>query len=151
MRGERSHLPRQRPRSSWEAIGRDDSRAAFARRPTSPARPIGLGKSSGGIVKPAPAAPTDAVLDRIFSDLGSEDFATREKASKQLEEYGEQVVASVRKRLAGDLTAEARQRAAAFLKTFVKPTLTPRASGNSGPWNCWRGWARPRRGSSWPN
>jgi hypothetical protein len=107
----------------WEALGHDDPRAAFAALTDlagSPDRAVEMLRQH---LKPAPAAPTDAALDRIFSDLGSEDFAAREKASKQLEGYGESAVAGVRKRLGGKLTQEASQRAVAFLKPFDKATL----------------------------
>ena len=95
---------------------RGDSTAAFdamAQLASSPDRALEILRRE---VKPAPSAPTDAMLDRIFVDLGSGEFATREKASKELEEYGESAIPGVRKRLEGNISAEARQRAIAFLK-----------------------------------
>src|SRR5262249_47516694 len=43
-------------------------------------------------VKPVPAAPSDAELDRTFVNLDSEDFMTREKASQDLAGFGEAAV-----------------------------------------------------------
>jgi RNA polymerase sigma factor (sigma-70 family) len=108
----------------WEALERDNTKAAFAaltELAASPEQALALMKRH---IKPAPNAPTDATLDRIFADLGSEEFATREKASKELTEYGELAVPGVRKRLGGSSSAEARQRAAAFLKEFDKSSLS---------------------------
>ncbi|HEV3437655.1 MAG TPA: WD40 repeat domain-containing protein [Gemmata sp.] len=100
----------------WTTAGRGDSLAAFAamaQLASSPDRALEILRRE---VKPAPSAPTDAMLDRIFVDLGSSEFATREKASKELEEFGESAIPGVRKRLEGNISAEARQRAIAFLK-----------------------------------
>src|SRR5262245_20730810 len=75
-------------------------------------------------LKPAPA-PTDAELDRLFADLDSDDFATREKASRRLAELGELAVPGVRKRLARTESAEVRKRAENFLDRFDTVTLKP--------------------------
>jgi hypothetical protein len=76
-------------------------------------------------LKPAPAAPTDAELDRTFADLDSDDFATREKASRRLAEWGELAVPGVRKRLEKTDSAEVRKRAEGFLGKFDPPTPSP--------------------------
>jgi hypothetical protein len=76
-------------------------------------------------LKPAPAAPTDAELDRAFADLDSDDFATREKASRRLAEWGELAVPGVRKRLAQTESAEVRRRAREFLDRFDRPAPSP--------------------------
>ena len=108
----------------WDVAGRSDAGAAFTalcELAASPERAIDVLRKH---VKPAPAAPSDAVLDLIFTDLGSEEFATRESGVKELAEYGELAVPGVRKRLEGKPTAEARSRALAFLKEFEKGTLS---------------------------
>lgn len=76
-------------------------------------------------VKPHPHAPQDADLDRIFADLDSDDFATREKASAKLETLGASVVPMVRKRLEGAISVEVRRRAQAFLDQFDPAELSP--------------------------
>jgi RNA polymerase sigma factor (sigma-70 family) len=76
-------------------------------------------------LKPVPVLPTDAELDRAFADLDSEDFATREKASRRLAEWGELAVPGVRKRLDKTESAEVRRRALDFLSQFDPATLKP--------------------------
>jgi WD40 repeat protein len=76
-------------------------------------------------VKPAPAGPTEAELDRVLKNLGSEEFATREKASKELTGFGESAVPGVRKRVAATESPEVRQRAAAFLARFDPAIPSP--------------------------
>ena len=76
-------------------------------------------------LKPAPAAPTDAELDRLFADLDNDDFATREKASRRLADFGELAVSGVRKRLAKAESVEVRKRAQDFLDRFDPATLKP--------------------------
>jgi HEAT repeat protein len=78
------------------------------------------------IVCVSPAVlPTDAEFDRAFADLDSEDFATREKASRRLAEWGELAVPGVRKRLDKTESAEVRRRALDFLSQFDPATLKP--------------------------
>jgi WD40 repeat protein len=76
-------------------------------------------------LKPALAAPTNAELDRTFAGLDSEDFATREKASRRLVEWGELAVPGARKRLDGTESAEVRRRVMEFLDRFDPATLKP--------------------------
>ena len=76
-------------------------------------------------LKPVPAAPTNDQLDRLFADLDSEDFTTREKASRRLAEWGELAVPGVRKRLAKPQSAEVRKRAQEFLDRFDPPEPSP--------------------------
>jgi hypothetical protein len=76
-------------------------------------------------LRPAPAAPTDAELDRTFADLDSGDFPTREKASRRLADFGELAVPGARKRLAGTESAEVRRRTLEYLRRFDPPTPSP--------------------------
>jgi hypothetical protein len=76
-------------------------------------------------LKPVPAAPTDDQLDRLFADLDSNDFDTREQASRRLAELGERAVPGVRKQLTETKSAEVRKRVLAFLEPFDAPTLPP--------------------------
>ena len=52
-------------------------------------------------MKPVPAGPAEADLDRIFKDLDSEVFATREKAERDLAAFGESAVPGVREHWGG--------------------------------------------------
>jgi WD40 repeat protein len=109
----------------WAALAGDDAPAAFtamADLAAAPDRAMALLQRE---LKPAPAAPTDADLDRTFADLDSEDFTTREKASRRLAEFGESAVPGVRKRLAKAESAEVRKRALEFLDRFDPATLKP--------------------------
>jgi hypothetical protein len=109
----------------WTTLGGDDAPAAFAALAdlaAAPDRAVALVRRE---LKPVPAAPTDDQLDRTFADLDSERFATREKASRRLEDFGELAVPGVRKRLAEAESAEVRRRAQAFLDRFDPPKPSP--------------------------
>jgi RNA polymerase sigma factor (sigma-70 family) len=109
----------------WLALGDDNARDAFAAMAdlaAAPDRAVALVRRE---LKPIPAAPTDAELDRAFADLDSESFATREKASRRLAEWGEFAVPGVRKRVARTESAEVRRRALGFLDRFDPATLKP--------------------------
>jgi RNA polymerase sigma factor (sigma-70 family) len=108
----------------WEAAASTEAKDAFAAMAdlaAAPGQAVALLRRQ---VKPIPAAPTDADLDRTFADLDSEDFATREKASQKLAEFGESVVPGVRKRLEKVKSEEVRKRALAFLEQFDPSRLS---------------------------
>jgi hypothetical protein len=96
--------------------------AAMAELAAAPDRAVALLRRE---LKPAPAAPTDAQLDRLFADLDSERFAIRDKASRRLAEWGELAVPGVRKRLVKTDSAEVRKRSQHFLDRFDPATLKP--------------------------
>jgi RNA polymerase sigma factor (sigma-70 family) len=102
----------------WAAVERDDAKAAYtalAELAGSPDRALMIVREH---IKPARTGPTDAAVDRILTDLATENAATRAAASKELAKWGEQAVPAVRKRFAGLSSAEARQRLSAFLREF---------------------------------
>lgn len=103
----------------WKVMSQDDAQAAFTALTELASSPVRALEIVQREIKPA-LAPTSADLDRIFTELGSEDFTTRERASKKLAEYGELVVPEVRKRLEGNPSAEVRQRGEMFLKQLDK-------------------------------
>jgi RNA polymerase sigma factor (sigma-70 family) len=76
-------------------------------------------------VKPVPDAPTDADLDRLFADLDSDLFATRDQASRELARLGESAVPGVRNRLHKAESVEVRRRARAFLDQFDQAEQSP--------------------------
>lgn len=109
----------------WAALAGSEAQpayAALADLAAAPDRAVALVRRE---LKPVPAAPTDDQLDRTFADLDSEDFATREKASRRLAEFGELAVPGVRKRLARAESAEVRRRAQEFLDRFDLPKPLP--------------------------
>ncbi len=57
----------------------------------------------------------DATLDRLFADLGSDQFKVRERASVELDVFGETILAGVRARLAQVQSIEVRRRVEQFL------------------------------------
>jgi WD40 repeat protein len=122
--------PRKKPLTTGEAgklwataVG-EDAQAAFAALADLAAAPDRAVELLWREVKPIPAAPTDADLDRIFADLESEVFADREKASRALAEFGESAVPGVRNRLELAESAEVRRRARSFLDKFDRPELS---------------------------
>jgi hypothetical protein len=76
-------------------------------------------------VRPLPVRPTAADLDRIFTDLDSDAFKTREKASRELAEFGVSAVPGVRERLERRLSLEVGRRVSAFLDKFDPAELSP--------------------------
>src|SRR5262249_7247370 len=109
----------------WAALARLEAQPAYAARAdvaAGPDRAVGLLRRE---LKPVPAAPTDDALDRTFADLDSEDFATRDRASRRLTEFGELAVPGVRKRLDKTESAEVRKRVLAFLGRFEPAPLWP--------------------------
>ncbi len=69
-------------------------------------------------MEPSATGPTDAALDRIFTDSDSPETATRAKAAKELGEFGESAVPGVRDRLGANPAPEMRRRVGAFLGEF---------------------------------
>jgi hypothetical protein len=60
-------------------------------------------------------APPEAQLARLIGDLDSNDFATRQKATEELERLGDLATAALRKALDGSPSAELRRRAEKLL------------------------------------
>jgi hypothetical protein len=109
----------------WETAAGAEARAAFAALADLAAAPDRAVAVLRRQVKPLPAAPTDAGLDRLFKDLDGDDFATRERASRELAAFGESAVPGVRKRLERTASPEVRRRARAFLDRFDRAELSP--------------------------
>jgi RNA polymerase sigma factor (sigma-70 family) len=109
----------------WAKLAGDDAGAAFAAMADLAAAPDRAAALVRRELKPALPAPTEDQLDRMFADLDSKDFVTRQKASRRLAEFGELAVPGVRKRLATTESAEVRRRALHFLDEFDPATLKP--------------------------
>jgi RNA polymerase sigma factor (sigma-70 family) len=109
----------------WETAATGEARGAFAALADLAAAPDQAVELLRRQVKPVPAAPTDAELDRLFKDLDGDDFETRQQASRRLMELGEPAVPAVRKRLERATSAEVRRRAREFLDRFDRAELSP--------------------------
>jgi WD40 repeat protein len=108
----------------WATLASPEAQPAYAAMAdlaAAPDRAVALLRRE---LKPAPA-PTNDQLDRLFADLDSDDFATREKASRRLAEWGELAVTGVRKRLDKAESEEVRRRAQDFLARFDRPAPSP--------------------------
>ncbi len=89
--------------------------SAVASRPAAPARLLRL-----------PAAQDDSTqIDRLIKQLGSEQFAEREAASRELAAYGESALPALRRAAAGSGDAEVRRRARELVRTIVARLLNP--------------------------
>jgi HEAT repeat protein len=74
-------------------------------------------------------APVKAVapekIDRLIAGLDANDFATRQKASAELEKLGEQTHAALRRQLAANPTLEVRRRIERILEATADEEATP--------------------------
>jgi hypothetical protein len=122
---------REEPRTAaaaeelWETAAEADAPVAFAALADLGAAPGPAIEVLRRHLKPVPAAPTDADLDRLFADMDSDLFATREQASRELARLGESAVPGVRNRLNKTESAEVRRRAGAFLDQFDQAEPSP--------------------------
>jgi RNA polymerase sigma factor (sigma-70 family) len=108
----------------WSQLGGDDATQAYTAIGSLAATP---GQSVAFLRKqiPRPQPEPDAKrIDQLIADLDGDDFATREKARRELERLGESVAARIRKELEGQISSlEQRRRLDRLLKTVT--TLTP--------------------------
>src|SRR5262249_55496837 len=70
-------------------------------------------------------APEARRLSRLLSDLDSERFEVREKATQDLEALGELVESAIRQTLEGQPSLEVRRRAEALLQRLEGPVTSP--------------------------
>jgi WD40 repeat protein len=108
----------------WKALAGEDARAAFQaiqRLAAAPAPALALLKE-----RLRPAAPPDAArrkqLDRWVADLDSDDFATREKATAELEKAGAEAEAALRRAVRAGKTVEMRTRIGPLLQKLEATT-----------------------------
>jgi RNA polymerase sigma factor (sigma-70 family) len=105
-------------------LGSEDSTRAYGaiRKLTSvPRQAVTLIKEQ---LKPA-AAPNAARLARLIGDLDDKDFATREKATADLEGLGDLAEGTLRRLVEGDHSAEAGRRAEALLEKLKEGPASP--------------------------
>jgi RNA polymerase sigma factor (sigma-70 family) len=102
----------------WADLANKAAAPAFAaeqRLSTHPSQAAALAKAR---LKPVAGA-DPAAIARLIENLDSRDFATRQKATSELEQLGEQVRPALEKVLAGDVSLEVRQRVERLLKKMV--------------------------------
>jgi hypothetical protein len=95
--------------------------AAVRHLATTPDRAVGF---ITGVIRPAAALDTAAV-EKLFADLDSNVFATRERATAGLIAIGERVEGRVRAFLGSSPSAEAARRCEDILKAVAGPPTTP--------------------------
>src|SRR5262249_884086 len=107
----------------WKELAGDDASKAFeaiGALASAAAQAVGFLKDN---VHPAVAADAETV-QRLISDLDSDQFAVRKKASAELEKIGEPAAGLLRKALEADPSTEARKRIEDVLKKT--DSATPR-------------------------
>jgi RNA polymerase sigma factor (sigma-70 family) len=108
----------------WEDLGGfgDTAFAAIGRLRATPQQAVAL---LGKQLKPAPASDAKQI-DKLLADLGSEQFKTRDLATKELEKLGEVAAPALRKALTGEkLVLEVRQRIERLLERLEDAALPP--------------------------
>jgi RNA polymerase sigma factor (sigma-70 family) len=108
--------------SLWQALAGDAQEADRAIRAlvASPKLSVGLFRKH---LRPVSRADKDR-LARHLTELDSPEFATREKATRELEALGERAVDALRQMLTGKPSLEARRRAEALLRRLTDGPLT---------------------------
>jgi Tol biopolymer transport system component len=110
----------------WIDLGGDDARKAYAALRILRAAPADSLPFLQERLKPKPASADAKKVAALIADLDSDDFDTREKATKELEDLGRAAESAVRQALAGKPSAEARVRLGKVLdKLGGESALTP--------------------------
>jgi hypothetical protein len=110
---------------AWEALARLDAKAAFQAQGRFLAAPDVVVKWLAGRLGPV-ARPDPAGLKALLADLDRDDFATRERATAALKEYGPLAAAALREVVAKSSAAEARRRAESLLGELERGFIPPR-------------------------
>jgi RNA polymerase sigma factor (sigma-70 family) len=110
--------------AAWADLGSPDASRvcrAMGLLLDSPERSVSL---LGKHLRPVPAA-DGKQLARLASDLDSDDFETRQRASGELEKFAEQAEQTLRRFLDGKPSPEARRRAERLLRRLAAPLHEP--------------------------
>jgi RNA polymerase sigma factor (sigma-70 family) len=106
--------------AAWQKLGGDAAAAYAATTVLATDRALPLLRE-----RLQPAAEPDAKqVGRLLADLDSNDFATRQKAAKELENLGELVAPALRKALAGRPSAEMKRQLELLLEALDGVTLS---------------------------
>jgi len=90
--------------------------------------------ASAGLFGDPPDEPTADRVARLIKQLGHEEFARREEASKELDAIGEQVFDALQKAATSDGDAEIRSRAQRILDTFTARAQAAAAKKELAAW-----------------
>jgi hypothetical protein len=105
----------------WDELASKDAARAFAAIRLLRANP----EKAVALLKERPqrsTAPGTAALKKLFDDLGSGDFATRETATRTLARFGDEVRAAMREEVARTASPEAKKRLDELLARLDAPT-----------------------------
>ncbi len=108
----------------WEELLRGDATAAYA----AVCRMVGSPEVAVGWIREhlkSVQAPSADELRRLVTQLGADDFQTREAAERKLREHGELATAAIRETLKGNVTPEQRRRMEMLLSIPAGGTLGP--------------------------
>jgi len=84
--------------------------------------PVDAGKLAPTVAKPAALTPEQLeTVKKTVPKLGSEDFATRQKATETLKAFGSPVVPALKDALKEQVDPEVKSRLAALIKVFTEP------------------------------
>jgi WD40 repeat protein len=97
------------PDALWEELASEDAERAYRASLRLFAEPEEAVRLLGRRLRPA-ARPEPARVRRWLADLDSDDFATREQATRSLREHGRSLRAELRRALSADPSPEARRR-----------------------------------------
>jgi RNA polymerase sigma factor (sigma-70 family) len=117
-------LPAKDVEAAWQDLIGDDAGRAFdaiRRLSAAPREPVAFLRRQ---LKPVAAVDADRIA-RLIADLDADEFAAREKATRELEALGERAVGACRKALAGAPSAEARRRLEGLLAQAGRETGQP--------------------------
>jgi dipeptidyl aminopeptidase/acylaminoacyl peptidase len=119
-------LTRKEMDALWDDLGGDDARKAYAAVRTLRAAPADSLPFLRDRLRPKDAGPDAKKIVAFIADLDNDDFDTRERATKGLEDLGRAAESAVRQALAGKTSAEAKVRLERLLsKLGDGSTLTP--------------------------
>lgn len=102
----------------WDTLASSKAKDAYLAMARLAREPDAAVKMARMRLKPA-VAPSERTLAGILRDLGDAEFAIRERAAKNLDQYGEVAVAAVKARISQLPSPESRLRCEAFLTKFT--------------------------------
>jgi RNA polymerase sigma factor (sigma-70 family) len=110
--------------ATWQDLAKPEGRAAFQAQGRLLASPAEAVRLIAANVKPVGAADAKRVA-ALVADLDSAEFATRERAARELGEVGPPAAAALREALKKSESAEVRKRVAELLAKLERPILSP--------------------------
>jgi WD40 repeat protein len=102
--------------ASWADLGSEEGGKAYAAMRMLRADPANSVPFLKKQLRPRTERPDEKQIKQLIADLDSDDFATREKASKELEKRGEHAENNMREALAAGPSLEAKKRLERLLK-----------------------------------